>query len=319
MEAVWGQQLRLASHPAMKDRTVTIFGGTGFLGRRIVRHLRAAGASVRIASRHPDRARAQFGNADPELEAIKADVHSEESVASAVADAFGVVNAVSLYIERGNETFHSVHVRAAERVASQAHRHGVERLTHVSGIGADAASRSPYIRSRGEGELAVWAAFPGATIIRPAVMFGPDDSFLTVLAKLLRRLPAYPMFGQGNTRLQPAYVDDVAEAVARVLQSSNTHPVTYELGGPSIYSYKELLQTIARRADIRRVLVPIPFPIWAALASVAEKLPRPPVTRNQVDLMRMDNVASTAMPGFGDLGISPHTIEHVLQQILESH
>jgi NADH dehydrogenase len=127
------------------------------------------------------------------------------------------------------------------------------------------------------------------------------------------------MFGQGQTRLQPTYVNDVAEAVARVLQSNKTHPIIFELGGPSIYSYKELLQTIVRRAEIRRVLVPVPFTIWAALASVAEMLPRSPVTRNQVDLMRMDNVASTAMPGFGDLGISPHPIEHVLQQILESH
>jgi len=300
----------------MKDRTVTIFGGTGFLGRRIVRHLRAAGASVRIASRHPDRARTQFGNADPELVAIEADVHSEASVASAVADAYGVVNTVSLYVERGYETFHSVHVRAAERVASQARRYGVERLAHVSGIGADAASRSPYIRSRGEGELAVRAAFPDATIIRPAVMFGRDDSFLTVLTELLRRLPVYPMFGQGNTRLQPAYVDDVAEAVARVLQSSITPPTTYELGGPCIYSYKVLLQTIARRAEIHRVLVPVPFPVWSALASVAELLPRPPVTRNQVDLMRTDSVASPTMRGFRDLGISPHAIEPVLQQIL---
>src|SRR5215216_7952693 len=126
------------------------------------------------------------------------------------------------------------------------------------------------------------------------------------------------MFGQGNTKLQPADVNDVAEAVARVLQASKMHPITYELGGPYIYSYKELLQTIARHAEIRRVLIPVPFPIWSALASVAEMLPRPPVTRNQVDLMRMDNVASPTMPGFGDLGISPHAIEPVLQQILRT-
>jgi NADH dehydrogenase len=302
----------------MKNRTVTVFGGTGFLGRRIVRHLRAGGASVRIATRHPDSARANFGNADPDLEAIEADVNSEESVAGAVAGAYGVVNAVSLYAERGDETFHSVHVRAAERVARQARLSGVERLAHVSGIGADAASRSPYIRSRGEGEQAVRAAFPDATIIRPAVMFGPDDSFLTVLTKLLRRLPAYPMFGPGTTRLQPAYVDDVAEAIARVMQESKAHPTTYELGGPRIYTYKELLQTIARRAGIRRALVPVPFPVWAALASVAEMLPQPPVTRNQVDLMRVDNIVSTAMPGFGELGIAPRPIDHVLQEILEA-
>jgi len=302
----------------MNDRTITVFGGTGFLGHRIVRRLRAAGASVRIASRHPDRARVHFGRADPELESIEADVHDEEAVASAVAGAAAVVNAISLYVERGEESFQSVHVRAAERVGRQARRQGVGQLVHVSGIGADPASRSSYIRSRGEGELAVRAAFPDVTIIRPAVMFGPDDHFLTILAKLLRWLPVYPMFGRGDTRLQPAHVSDVAEAVARILQPGGTRPTTYELGGPEIYTYKELLETVARRAGIRRVLVPVPFPVWAALASMAELLPGPPLTQNQVDLMRIDNVVSTAMPGFDDLGISPHAIEHVLRQILET-
>ena len=149
-------------------------------------------------------------------------------------------------------------------------------------------------------------------------MFGPDNGFRTVRRSSSGGFRPIRCLGQGTTRLQPAYVDDVAEAVTRVLQASTTHPTTYELGGPHIYSFRELLQTIAGCANIRRVLVPVPFPVWAALASVAERLPRPPVTRNQVDLMRMDNVASPAMPGFGDLGISPHALEHVLQEILES-
>ena len=136
-----------------------------------------------------------------------------------------MVNAVSLYVEHGRETFHSVHVEASQRVAVQAHRAGVERLVHVSGIGSDAASPSLYIRKRGEGELAVRTAFADATIIRPAVMFGPDDAFLTTILKLLRRLPIYPMFGRGLTRLQPAYVNDVAEAIATVLQGTERHAI----------------------------------------------------------------------------------------------
>jgi uncharacterized protein YbjT (DUF2867 family) len=182
---------------ATNDRIVAVFGGTGFLGRRVVRHLRKREFSVRIVSRHPDRGHGLFGLDDPQLQSVEANIHDERSVADALAGAYGVVNAVSLYVEHGQETFHSVHVESAQRVAAQAHRAGVERLAHVSGIGADAASPSLYIRKRGEGELAVRAAFADALLIRPAVMFGPDDSFLTTILKLLGRLPIYPMFGRG--------------------------------------------------------------------------------------------------------------------------
>src|SRR5665213_4446888 len=184
---------------ATNGRTVTVFGGTGFLGRRIVRHMRSSGVSVRIASRHPDRGHGLFDADDPQLQSIGANIHDERSVADALAGAYGVVNAVSLYVEHGQDTFHSVHVESAQRVAAQAHRAGVERLVHISGIGADATSPSRYIRKRGEGELVVRAAFVDAFFVRPAVMFGPDDAFLTTILKLLRRLPIYPVFGRGLT------------------------------------------------------------------------------------------------------------------------
>src|SRR6266849_6167724 len=302
---------------AMNDRTVTVFGGTGFLGRRVVRHLRKHGFSVRIASRHPDRGHRLFG-LDPDLQFLEANIHDERSVADALAGAYGVVNAVSLYIEHGLETFHSVHVESAQRVAAQAHRAGVERLAHVSGIGADAASQSHYVRKRGEGELAVRAAFADALLIRPAVMFGPDDAFLTTILKLLRRLPIYPMFGRGLTGLQPAFVEDVAEAVARALQGTETHAITYECGGPRVYSYKEFLRAVAHEAGLKPMLIPIPFAAWHALAWISEMLPSPPVTRNQVELMQVDNVSSPEMPGFERLGISPHSVEEILKQMLWS-
>jgi uncharacterized protein YbjT (DUF2867 family) len=294
-------------------QAVTVFGGTGFLGRRLIRRLREKGFTVRIASRHPQRSREVFGDGDPHVLPVTADIHDECAVASAVAGAYGAVNAVSLYVEHGSETFQSVHVEAAGRLARQATHAGLQRLVHVSGIGADAHSPSPYIRSRGEGEQAVRGGFPAATIVRPAVMFGPDDAFLNTILKLLRRLPAYPMFGQGRTRLQPAHVEDVAEAVARALQRSDMQAATIECGGPQIYSYEELLRTIARAAGITPRLIPMPFAAWHLLASIAELLPEPPVTRNQVELMETDSIVSPQTPGFADLGIAPQSVERTLE------
>ena len=291
---------------------VTVFGGTGFLGRRIVRHLHDKGYSVRIASRHPKPA----SDYDPQLRPIAANIHDRQSIASAIAGAFGVINAVSLYVARGEETFDTVHVAAAERLAREARKADVERFVQISGIGADAQSPSPYICARGQGEQAVRAVFAGTTVIRPAVMFGTDDAFLNTLIKLLRRLPVYPMFGQGQTRLQPADVENVAEAVARVMQRSETGPLTVECGGPRVYSYEELLGTIARAASVKPILVPVPFGVWHALAWVAEVVPGAPITRSQVELMQVDTVASPSELGFADLGISPRPMEPVLESML---
>jgi NADH dehydrogenase len=302
----------------MNDPTVTVFGGTGFLGRRVVRHLRTHGFSVQIASRHPDRGHRLFGRDDPQLQSVAANIHDEPSVAGSLAGAYGVVNAVSHYVEHGQQAFHLAHVESAQRVAAQAHRAGVERFAHVSGVGADAASKSLYVRKRGEGELAVQAAFADALLIRPTVMFGPDDAFLTTVLKLLRRLPIYPMFGRGLTKLQPAYVEDVAEAIVRALQGSETRAITYECGGPRVYSYEEFLRAVAHEAGLRPILAPFPFAAWHALAWISEMLPSPPITRNQVELMQVDTMSSPEMPGLGELGISPHSIEETLQQMLRS-
>jgi len=303
---------------ATNRRTVTVFGGTGFLGRRIVRQLRYREFPVRIASRHPDRGHRLFGPDDPQLQSVQANIHDERSVAEALAGAYGVVNAVSLYVEHRQETFHSVHVESAQRVAAQARRAGVERLVHVSGIGADAASPSRYIRKRGEGELAVRAAFSEAIFVRPAVMFGPDDAFLTTVLKLIRQFPIYPMFGRGRTRLQPAYVEDVAEAIARVMLRAETNSIIFEFGGPRVYSYEQFLRAVAHQAGLARLLIPIPFAVWHALAWASEILPGPLLTRNQVKLMEIDTVSSPEMPGFIELGISPHSVEAILAKMLSN-
>ena len=198
-------------------------------------------------------------------------------------------------------------------------RRGFRRFVHLSGIGANTASSSPYIRSRGEGEAAVQTAFPGAVIVRPAVMFAPDDAFLTAILRLLRSLPAYPIFGDGRARLQPVYVEDVAAAIAQILRQSQKPHLIYELAGPRVYSYEELLRTIAGIAGLRPVLMRMPFAFWEALAGVAEMLPRPLLTRNQVELMRIDTVASETQPGFRALRISPRSLEDELEAILRQN
>jgi uncharacterized protein YbjT (DUF2867 family) len=303
---------------ATNDRTVTVFGGTGFLGHRVVRHLRDQDFSVRVASRHPDRGHRLFGADDPHLQSIQADIQDERSVVDALAGAYGVVNAVSLYVEHGKETFHSVHVESAQRVAAQARQAGVQRLVHVSGIGADTASTSQYVRKRCEGELVVRAAFDDALFVRPAVMFGPDDAFLTTILKLLRQLPVYPMFGRGLTRFQPVYVEDVAEAVVRLIRRPETPSTIFEFGGPCIYSYAQFLRAVGHQADLTPLLIPIPFFVWHAVARVSEILPRPALTRNQVELMQIDTLSSPEMPGFVELGISPQPVEAILQTLLGS-
>ena len=300
------------------DRIVTVFGGTGFLGRRVVRHHRLHGFFVRVASRHPDRGHALPDPDDPLLRSIKVDVHDERSVADALADAYGAVNAVSLYLERGRETFHSVHVESAQRVAAQAQRSRVKRLIHVWGIGADPHSQSLYIRKRGEGELAVREAFADAILIRPAVMFGPDDAFLTAILNLLNRLPFFPMFDNGQMRLQPVDVEDVGQAIAKIMQREQTGPIVFECGGPRVYTYEELLRAVANAAGIKPILFPVPFAAWGALARISEVLPSPPITRNQVELMQIDSTPMPEIPGLETLGICPHSVEEILRDILRA-
>jgi uncharacterized protein YbjT (DUF2867 family) len=300
----------------MPVQSVTVFGGTGFLGRRIVHHLHDAGFAIRIASRHPDRGLPTVPSATSQIESVYGDINDDASVAAAVHGVSAVVNAVSLYVERGRDSFQSVHVGAAERVATLARQAGAEGLVHISGIGADVQSTSPYIRSRGQGEEAVLKAFPAATLLRPAVMFGPGDAFLTPLLAMLRRMPVFPMFGNGETTLQPAYVEDVGEASARVLQSPSPHRV-YELAGPGIYTYRALLTQLAAKAGGRPLLIPIPFVLWHGIGYLGEFLPRPPITRGQVELMEADSVAAADVSGFEALQIQPHAIEDILPEILE--
>lgn len=300
----------------MAERVVTVFGGTGFLGRRVVRCLLDEGRTVRVATRHPDKTARLFGEI-PQVQAVEADLRQPEATATAVQGADAVVNAVSLYVEHGTVTFHSVHVEGAARLARLARAADVERLVQISGIGADAGSDSPYIRSRGEGEAAVRQGFSDATIVRPAVMVGEDDALVVPLAAMLRRAPVFPLFGRGETRLQPAAVSDVATAVVRLIREEPDPPSQlFELGGAEVLSFRALVEAICRQIGRHPLLLPVPFAGWQGLALLAEQLPGAPLTRNQVALMRHDNTASGKLPGFTELGIEPQGVRDLLPRIL---
>jgi len=292
--------------------TVVVFGGGGFLGRRLVDRLSAESVTVRVAVRHPEPARIALRSLGfDRVTVVYADVRDQGSVAAAIAGADAVVDAVSAYVEKGGVTFEAVHVRGAENVAREAVAAGVARFVLVSGIGADRYSSSPYIRSRGRGEVMVQQVFPSATIVRPGAMFGPGDALFATLAELARLLPVLPLIG-GGTRLQPVFVEDVAKAITNILSDPGTVGQTYELAGPRVYTLRELVNMTLQLMGKRRLLVAVPFAVAEIQARLFEFLPDPPLTTGQVDLLKVDNVASKTLPGFQDLKIRPKTVEEVL-------
>jgi uncharacterized protein YbjT (DUF2867 family) len=285
---------------------VTVFGGTGFLGRRIVEHLIREKATCRVAVRNPDRAEALASGLDVNrVIPVAADVRDPSTVAAAIANAQGVVNAVSAYVEKGGVTYSAVHVHGAGNIARACRQHGVARLVHISGIGADPASHSAYIRARGLGELAVQEAFPSATVLRPSVMFADDGGLLSGLEKIARSTPVIPLIGTGATRVQPVHVNDVAEAVYRALRDAGCAGKTYELGGPDIYTIREIFEMVLANVGRPHRLISVPFALASPLARLLELLPGAPLTVAQVDLLRDDNVTGPGATGFADLGISP--------------
>ena len=301
----------------MAYNVVTVFGGAGFLGRSVVGALARRGFQVRVACRRPDQAlRCKPLGDVGQVVPVAANIRDEGSVAAAVAGADAVINLVGILYESGRQTFAAVHRDGAARIAQASAAAGVARLIHVSAIGAEPGAASRYARSKGEGEQAVKAAFEAAVILRPSILFGPDDDFFNRFAALARISPVLPLIGGGNTRFQPAYVCDVAEAVVAVLGNPDAAGRTYELGGPQIYSFRQLLELLLTVIDRHRLLVPVPF--WAAMiqGSFLQLLPVPPLTVDQVRLLRRDNVVTQGVAGFSDLGISPTGPEVILPTYL---
>jgi NADH dehydrogenase len=298
--------------------TIALFGGTGFLGRRLAQRLIAEGQTVRVAVRDAERARRTLhASGLQQVTVCRADVRNRGDIARVVAGADAVVNAVSAYVEARGVTFEAVHQRGAEDVAREAALAGAARHVLVSGIGADPESGSPYIRARGRGEQLVRQASPGTTIVRPSAMFGPDDALVSTIAGLARVLPALPLIA-GRTHLQPVYVMDVAEAIAGMLADPATSGRTYELAGPSVYTLREIYTLTLHLLGKRRLLIPVPFALAGLVARVFEWLPTPPLSTGQVDLLKLDNVASGALPGLRELGIEPKALVQIAPSLLHS-
>lgn len=302
-------------------RLVTVFGGSGFVGRHVVRALVQRGYRVRAAVRRPDLA----GHLQPlgtvgQIHAVQANLRYPDSVARAVAGADAVVNAVGILYETGRQRFDAVQAEGARAVAAAAAHSGIDRVVHISAIGADREGAAAYARTKAAGEAAVLALVPGAVILRPSIVFGAEDSFFNRFAGLARMLPALPLIGGGATRFQPVYVGDVAEAVARALEGGAKPATVYELGGPDVRTFKELLELVLRETLMNRPLVPLPFALARLQASVLQLLPNPLLTVDQVELLRTDNVVSEAAVAEGrtlaGLGIAPRTLAAILPTYL---
>jgi NADH dehydrogenase len=271
---------------------ITIFGGSGFLGRHVVRALARRDFRIRVAVRRPDLA----GHLQPlgrvgQIEMVQANVRFPDSVDAAVRDSDIVINLVGILFQRGRQRFKSVQFQGAETIARAAAQHGA-RLIHVSAIGANPRSWSGYARSKARAEQAVLGVVPAATIFRPSIVFGPEDHFFNRFAALACLVPALPLIGGGRTQFQPVFAGDVAEAIAAAAEGKTKPGTIYELGGPEIFSFKALMQFILATIERRRLLVPIPFWMARLNALFLQFLPNPPLTPDQVTLLKRDNIVS---------------------------
>jgi NADH dehydrogenase len=298
-------------------KLVTVFGGSGFLGRYTVRALARAGHRIRVAVRKPHLANflLPMGHVG-QIQIVHADVTDGDSVARALKGADAAVNLVGILYESGRQKFEKLHADAAETVARTAREEGAGALAHISAIGADAKSEAVYARTKAEGELRVRNAFADAAILRPSIVFGPEDQFFNRFAALARISPALPLIGGGNTKFQPAYVVDVAAAILRCVAGATTAGRTYELGGPRIYTFRELMHLVLAETNRRRLLVPVPWGIAMLKASFLGLLPKPILTRDQVRLLKHDNVVARDALTFADLGIEPELVEAIIPAYL---
>ena len=296
---------------------ITVFGGTGFIGRHLMPLLVRSGETVRLAVR--DSGRIQMTTASAQaVEIIQADVLDDIAVDAAIAGTDAVVNLVGILTETATQTYRVVHVEGARRVALAAHRHGVTRLIHLSALGASPTSPAISDRTKAEGEQAVRAVFLQATIVRPSLVFGEDDHFFNRFAAMIRSSPVLPLIGGGTTRFQPVFAGDMTAGVLELLKRPETAGKTYEFGGPRVYSFKVLLELLMTVLNRRRVLLPIPFPLAEIQAVILELFPNPPLTRDQVRLLKTDKVVSGAARTLGDLGVQPGLLKSFLQYLRTS-
>jgi NADH dehydrogenase len=300
---------------------VTVFGGSGFLGGQVVRALARRGSRVRVAVRQPGRGyRLRMLGDVGQIEVVQANLRDENSILRALDGAEAVVNAVAVLYESGRQTFQALHVDGARALARAARGAEIERFVQISAIGASAAASSLYARTKAAGEAAVREIIPGAVILRPSIIFGQDDHFFNRFAAMATLSPALPLIGGGQSRFQPVYVSDVAAAVAQAIWDPATAGRVYELGGPGVYTFEALMRILLAQIGRHRLLVPIPFAAARLLGLVGDgiaamRLP-PPITSDQVEMLRGDNVAAPGTLGLADLGVTPSALEPIIPTYL---
>lgn len=304
-----------------EDKIITVIGGTGFLGRYIVRELAEAGFRVRIICRNVNAGQWLRTLGNPGQIALSyGDLGRPETITPQLAGSYGVVNAVGILYESAKQRFTSVHAHGAERVAQASRLQKVSAFVQISALGVDKASGSEYARTKLLGEKAVRASFPEAAIVRPSVMFGPEDNFFNQFARMAVFNPmgplTLPLIGGGRTRFQPVYVGDVAAAVRKCITDVTTRGKLYELGGPEVMSFKAIMDYVLKLTQRKRFLAPLPFPAARAFATLAEWLPKPPLTRDQVQLLKTDNVVSEHALTLKDLGIDAHALSLLVPDYL---
>jgi len=304
----------------MGDRRVAVIGASGFIGRYVVKRLAARGAVIAAVVRNVEAALFLQPMGDVgQIARFSASILDETRLAAAIAGSDAVVNLVGILHESGGQRFEATHREGAARLGSLARAAGVKHLVHISAIGADPASPSAYARSKAEGEQSLRAAFPEAVILRPSVVFGPEDDFFNRFATLAQLLPALPLIGGGKTRFQPVYVGDVADAVVAALDDPAAAGRTYELGGPRIYTFRTLMELVLAETRRKRLLLPLPWTLASLQASFLEWLPTPPLTRDQVKLLKHDNVVSPGALTLKDLGIEPTAVEAIVPSYLDRY
>lgn len=303
----------------MAGKLAVVFGGSGFIGRNVVRELAKRGWRVRVAVRRPHHA--QFlrpMGAVGQIQLAQANIRYRSSIAEALKGADAVVNLVGLLAQAGSQRFASVQAGGAAAIAELAAKEGVSNFVQVSAIGADAQSPSLYASTKAQAEEAVRAAMPSAAILRPSIVFGPEDDFFNRFASMAAMSPALPLIGGGKTRFQPVYVDDVADAICQALTQPQAAGATYELGGPTIYTFKELLELMLKETGQKRFFAPVPFavaPMVGLVGEIAGALPfvAAPITRDQILLLKKDNVVSEeGGRTLSDLGVTPTALETIL-------
>jgi NADH dehydrogenase len=303
---------------ATGNQTAVVFGGGGFIGRHLIRRLGKSGAVVRVPSRHVSRIGALriagvVGQIVPEI----IDVFDDVELEAAIAGADVVINLIGILAPTRKNSFDRVQAELPARIARIAAARGVKRLVHISAIGADASSAAAYARSKAEGEAGTHAAFPSATILRPSIVFGPEDQFFNRFARMATLSPVLPLIGGGKTRFQPVYVGDVADAIMAALDQADAPGKTYELGGPTVYTFRALMELMLAEIGAKRILLPLSWKIAGLQAGLVEWIPSPPLTRDQVELLKTDNVLSGALPGLADLGVRPTAAELILPTYLD--